>query len=132
MIVAHHLAGDYNRADQLAQQFLSAYPESSLRVPVMFRYAENAYFNALTAEKKPDFPNKQMELPKLYDEAAKRYQAVLEKVLSEPDAERRKMMLYGSYFTRTMWAITYSNVSQGQCFECMRVCPVGAENRMLK
>ena len=60
------------------------------------------------------------------------YQAVLEKVLSEPDAERRKMMLYGSYFTRTMWAITYSNVSQGQCFECMRVCPVGAENRMLK
>ena len=79
LIVAHHLAGDYNRADQLAQQFLSAYPESSLRVPVMFRYAENAYFNALTAEKKPDFPNKQMELPKLYDEAAKRYQAVLEK-----------------------------------------------------
>jgi hypothetical protein len=60
------------------------------------------------------------------------YQAVLERVLSEPDADRRKMMLYGSYFTRTMWSITYSNVSQGQCFECMRVCPVGADKRVLR
>ncbi|MCP3993165.1 MAG: hypothetical protein GY724_29150 [Actinomycetia bacterium] len=60
------------------------------------------------------------------------YQAVLERVLSEPDPDRRKMMLYGSYFTRTMWAITYSNVSQGQCFECLRACPVGSEQRMLK
>jgi len=60
------------------------------------------------------------------------YQAVLERVLSEPDAEQRKMMLYGSYFTRTMWSITYSSVSQGQCFECMRVCPVGAEQRALR
>ncbi len=60
------------------------------------------------------------------------YQAVLERALTEPDAERRKMLLYGSYFTRTMWAITYSNVAQGQCFECMRVCPVGAEKRALR
>lgn len=60
------------------------------------------------------------------------YQAVLERALTETDAERRKMLLYGSYFTRTMWAITYSNVAQGQCFECMRVCPVGAEKRALR
>jgi len=79
LIVATHLGGDYPKADQIATQFLAAHPESPLRVPVMFRYAENAYFNALAAEKKPDFPNKQMELPKLFDEAAKRYQAVLDK-----------------------------------------------------
>ena len=60
------------------------------------------------------------------------YQAVLERALDEPDARRRKMMLYGSYFTRTMWSITYSNVSQGQCFECMRACPVGADRRALR
>ena len=60
------------------------------------------------------------------------YQAVLEEVLNEPDARKRKMMLYGSYFTRTMWSITYSSVAQGQCFECMRACPVGAERKALR
>ena len=60
------------------------------------------------------------------------YQAVMERALSEPDAEKRKMLLYGSYFTRTMWSITYSNVSQGQCFECVKVCPVGSAQRELK
>ncbi|MDG2113662.1 MAG: hypothetical protein P8N02_13730, partial [Actinomycetota bacterium] len=60
------------------------------------------------------------------------YQAALERALDEPDARKRKMILYGSFFTRTMWSITYSNVSQGQCFECVRACPVGAEKRELK
>ncbi len=59
------------------------------------------------------------------------YQAALERALNEDDPDRRKMVLYGSFFTRTMWSITYSNVSQGQCFECMRVCPVGSEERAL-
>ena len=57
---------------------------------------------------------------------------MLERALDEPDADRRKMLLYGSYFTRTMWSITYSNVAQGQCFECMRVCPIGRSERKLK
>ncbi|MFQ5555293.1 MAG: hypothetical protein ACE5GC_07995 [Acidimicrobiia bacterium] len=60
------------------------------------------------------------------------YQAALAQALDEPDPDVRKMILYGSFFTRTMWSITYSNVSQGQCFECMRVCPVGAERRALR
>ncbi|MDP7550479.1 MAG: hypothetical protein QF896_04705 [Acidimicrobiales bacterium] len=60
------------------------------------------------------------------------YQAVLERVLDEPDAARRKMMLYGSYFTRTLWSITYSGVAQGQCFECIRACPVGGDRRDLQ
>lgn len=60
------------------------------------------------------------------------YQRALERALSEPDADRRKMILYGSYFTRTMWSITYSNVSQGQCFECVRVCPVDERRRALR
>ena len=59
------------------------------------------------------------------------YQAALERALDEPDSDKRKMILYGSFMTRTMWSITYSNVSQGQCFECMRVCPVGNKEKEL-
>ena len=55
------------------------------------------------------------------------YQQALEAALNEDDQEKRKMILFGSFFTRTMWSITYSNVSQGQCAECMRVCPVGKQ-----
>ena len=57
------------------------------------------------------------------------FQKVLEATLQEPDSEKQKMMLFSSMFTRTLWSMTYSNVSQGQCAECMRVCPVGREHR---
>jgi hypothetical protein len=51
------------------------------------------------------------------------FQKTLEATLDEPDRERRKMLLYGDYFTRTLWALTYSSTNMAQCFECMRVCP---------
>jgi len=51
------------------------------------------------------------------------FQKTLEATLDEPDHERRKMLLYGDYFTRTLWALTYSSTNMAQCFECMRVCP---------
>ena len=57
------------------------------------------------------------------------FQQVLRSTLREEDAEKQKMMLFSSLFTRTLWSMTYSNVSQGQCAECMRVCPVGGEWR---
>ena len=57
------------------------------------------------------------------------FQKVLEATLQEPDAEQQKMMLYSSLFSRSLWSMTYSNVGQGQCAECMRVCPVGLEYR---
>ncbi len=57
------------------------------------------------------------------------FQKGLELALSKDDPEERKMILYGSHFTRTLWAMTYSGQSQAQCWECMRVCPVGAEHR---
>jgi hypothetical protein len=49
--------------------------------------------------------------------------------LREKDSEKQKMMLYSSMFSRTLWSMTYSNVSQGQCAECMRVCPLGRAHR---
>ena len=60
------------------------------------------------------------------------FQKALEATLNEPDKEARKMLLYGSFFTRSLWSITYSGQSQAQCFECMRVCPVGQEYRTKK
>ena len=57
------------------------------------------------------------------------FQKSLEAVLDEKDPERRKMILYGSFFTRTLWAMTYSAQSQAQCYECIRVCPVGSAHR---
>ena len=57
------------------------------------------------------------------------FQKVLGATLQEPDADKQKMMLFSSMFSRTLWSMTYSNVSQGQCAECMRVCPVGREHR---
>jgi epoxyqueuosine reductase len=60
------------------------------------------------------------------------FQKVLGETLTEPDSEKQKMILYSSMFSRTLWSMTYSNVSQGQCSECMRVCPVGLAHRTKK
>jgi TolA-binding protein len=76
---ALHLAGDYVESDKVCVRFAQTYPKSTLLPSVQFRAAENAYFTALAAEKNPNFPNKPTELPKLFDEAAKRYQLVVEK-----------------------------------------------------
>jgi hypothetical protein len=51
------------------------------------------------------------------------FQKALEETLNEPDKEKRKMLLYGAFFTRTLWALTYSSTNVAQCFECLRVCP---------
>ena len=57
------------------------------------------------------------------------FQKVLGETLREKDKEKQKMKLYSSMFSRTLWSMTYANVSQGQCSECMRVCPVGRAHR---
>jgi epoxyqueuosine reductase QueG len=60
------------------------------------------------------------------------FQKALEVALNEEDKERRKMILYSSFFTRTLWSMTYAAQSQGQCYECVRVCPVGLAFRTKK
>ena len=60
------------------------------------------------------------------------FQKVLVETLDEPDSDTRRMMIHSSLFTRTLWSMTYANISQGQCFECMRVCPVDQRHRTLK
>ncbi len=60
------------------------------------------------------------------------FQKALEATLNEDDKDKRKMILYSSFFTRSLWSLTYSAQSQGQCYECIRVCPVGKEYRTKK
>jgi TolA-binding protein len=78
-VAALHLAGDYNGSDELCQRFVQTYPKSTLLGAVRFRFAENAYFRAATAEKNPNLPNRAQELTRLYDEVAKRYQLVVDR-----------------------------------------------------
>jgi TolA-binding protein len=79
LATAWHLAGEYAESEKICQRFQQAYPRSTLLPAVLFRYAENAYFVALAAEKNPNLPNRAQELARLHEEAAKRYQVVIDK-----------------------------------------------------
>jgi TolA-binding protein len=79
LATAWQLAGDCNESDKACVFFQQTYPKAALLPAVLYCHAENAYFVALAAEKNPNLPNRAQELARLYDEAAKRYQAVLEK-----------------------------------------------------
>jgi len=60
------------------------------------------------------------------------FQKVLEAAVQESDKDRQKMILYSSAFTRTLWSMTYATNSQGQCYECLRLCPIGKQYRTKK
>src|SRR5262249_15266124 len=91
-ITALHLAGEYAESDKLCAAFQQTYPKSPLLSAVLFRYAENAYFAAQSAEKNPNLPNRQQELIRLNDEGTKRYQAVVEKF---PEFAQVSLARYG-------------------------------------
>jgi len=92
LVTAFHLAGDFPRSDQVANQFLEQYPESPLRLPVMFRLAENAYFAALAVERKNEGHARSPDLLRMFDEAGRRYATVIEK---GGEFERLSMARYG-------------------------------------
>ncbi|MFL5240653.1 MAG: tetratricopeptide repeat protein [Gemmataceae bacterium] len=92
LTTALHLAGDYAESDKACQRFIQAFPKSTLLPAVLFRHAENAYFTALAAEKNANLPNRATELPKLFDEAGKRYQNVVDKF---PDFDHIGLARYG-------------------------------------
>jgi TolA-binding protein len=78
-ISALHLAGDFAAADQACTQFQTAYPKSPFLAAIAFRFAENAYFGSLAAEKNPDVNVRTKEVARLQEEAAKRYRVVVDK-----------------------------------------------------
>lgn len=75
---AMHLAAQYDPSDAVCVKFQQTYPKSTLLSAVLFRYAENAYVRAAAIE--PTNPTStNADLLKWFDEATKRYQALLEK-----------------------------------------------------
>jgi TolA-binding protein len=86
---AWHLAGDYQRSDQICDQFLKTFPQSPLRPAVAFRQAENSYFVAVNLAKNPNAPK--AERDKAFDAAAARFQAIIDKY---PEFERLSLARY--------------------------------------
>src|SRR5262249_29774705 len=91
-----HVVGDFARSDQLCDKFLQDFPQSPLRPKVYFREAENAYFTAVNAGKNPNLPNRAQELAKLFEEASKRFQFVIDKF---PEFERISLARYSLAMT---------------------------------
>ncbi len=60
------------------------------------------------------------------------FQKALAQIVTEQDEERRDSMLHSDFFSRSCSAITHYKESVAQCFECMRVCPIGRAERKLK
>lgn len=96
-ITALHLGGEFSESDKLVQRFQQAFPKSTLLPTVLFRHAENAYFQALAAERRTDLPERAKTLAGLFDEAGKRYQVVVEKFPETPNV----------HLARHGWAMTY-------------------------
>ena len=60
------------------------------------------------------------------------FQKALLQIVTEEDQETQKNMLHSDFFSRSCSAITHYKESVAQCFECMRVCPIGRAERKLK
>jgi ferredoxin len=50
--------------------------------------------------------------------------------MDEPDPEKRKMIIMGSHFRRSVASLV-GGLSMGQCGECLRACPVSLRVRTL-
>jgi len=52
------------------------------------------------------------------------FQKLLLEAVNEPDADRRKAILFGSHFTRAVRSVAYMNELSAQCFNCLKRCPI--------
>ena len=60
------------------------------------------------------------------------FQKALDQIVEEEDKDKRKMMIHSDFFSRSCGAVSFYKESVAQCFECMRVCPIGRGERKLK
>jgi epoxyqueuosine reductase QueG len=60
------------------------------------------------------------------------FQKGLLAVVNEDDADRRREMINSDFFVKSIQSLGFFRDSIAQCFECMRVCPVGRKHRKLK
>jgi len=60
------------------------------------------------------------------------FQKALLDIVNEDDPAQRHAKIHGDFFTKSLQAIGFYRDSIAQCFECMRVCPVGRKYRKLE
>jgi len=60
------------------------------------------------------------------------FQKGLLQIVNEDDRDRRRTMIYSDFFTKSIQSLGFFRDSIAQCFECMRVCPVGRKYRKLQ
>jgi epoxyqueuosine reductase QueG len=60
------------------------------------------------------------------------FQKALLQIVNEDDRDRRHAMIHGDFFAKSLQAVGFYRDSIAQCFECMRVCPVGRKHRKLR
>ena len=60
------------------------------------------------------------------------FQKALAQIVAEENTERQSAMIHSDFFSRSCSAITHYKESVAQCFECMRVCPIGRSERKLQ
>jgi len=60
------------------------------------------------------------------------FQKALLQIVTQEDPDTRQNMINSDFFSRSCSAITHYKESVAQCFECMRVCPIGRAERKLK
>jgi epoxyqueuosine reductase QueG len=60
------------------------------------------------------------------------FQKALLAAVDEDDAERRHQMIHADFFVKSIQSLGFFRDSIAQCFECMRVCPVGRKHRKLR
>ena len=52
------------------------------------------------------------------------FQKLLLEAINEPNAERRKSIVFGSHFVRAVRSVAHSSELTAQCFNCVKQCPV--------
>ncbi len=60
------------------------------------------------------------------------FQKALTEIVATEDEKEQENMIHSDFFSRSCSAITHYKESVAQCFECMRVCPIGRAERKLK
>jgi tetratricopeptide (TPR) repeat protein len=99
-LTALHRAGDYEQSDLLCWQFLQTYPHSVLTPEVLFRHAENAHFLLLSAEKKPERPERAREVDRLNEETTRRCQTLIERFPEFEHVQRARQALAMTHHRR--------------------------------
>lgn len=97
---ALQLAGKYTESDALCAKFKESFPESNLLAEVLFRSAENAFFQASgLAEQLPrETADREQQIKQAFIGAAGRYQAVVDRAANIPELNLARLGLGASQY----------------------------------